>query len=141
MEKTTNELLEILESKKSIEAFFNEEIDELIFSSLSEYLELLISEKKLRKSTVIKRSNLDKNYAYQIFNGNKEKPSRNKVIMLAFGMGLSVLETRKLLKVAGVSDLYARNPRDSIIIYCLNKGLGLIDANEYLNDYNLELLE
>ncbi len=141
MEKTTNELLEILESKKSIEAFFNEEIDELIFSSLSEYLELLISEKKLRKSTVIKRSNLDKNYAYQIFNGNKEKPSRNKVIMLAFGMGLSVLETRKLLKVAGVSDLYARNPRDSIIIYCLNKGLSLIDANEYLNDYNLELLE
>ena len=141
MEKTTNELLEILESKKSIEAFFNEEIDELIFSSLSEYLELLISEKKLRKSTVIKRSNLDKNYAYQIFNGNKEKPSRNKVIMLAFGMGLSVLETRKLLKVAGVSDLYARNPRDSIIIYCLNKGLNLIDANEYLNDYNLELLE
>ena len=117
MEKTTNELLEILESKKSIEAFFNEEIDELIFSSLSEYLELLISEKKLKKSTVIKRSNLDKNYAYQIFNGNKEKPSRNKVIMLAFGMGLSVLETRKLLKVAGVSDLYARNPRDSIIIY------------------------
>lgn len=141
MEKTTNELLEILESKKSIEAFFNEEIDELIFSSLSEYLELLISEKKLRKSTVIKRSNLDKNYAYQIFNGNKEKPSRNKVTMLAFGMGLSVLETRKLLKVAGVSDLYARNPRDSIIIYCLNKGLSLIDANEYLNDYNLELLE
>ena len=141
MEKTTNELLEILESKKSIEAFFNEEIDELIFSSLSEYLELLISEKKLRKSTVIKRSNLDKNYAYQIFNGNKEKPSRNKVIMLAFGMGLSVLETRKLLKVAGVSDLYARNPRDSIIIYCLSKGLSLIDANEYLNDYNLELLE
>ena len=141
MEKTTNELLEILESKKSIEAFFYEEIDELIFSSLSEYLELLISEKKLRKSTVIKRSNLDKNYAYQIFNGNKEKPSRNKVIMLAFGMGLSVLETRKLLKVAGVSDLYARNPRDSIIIYCLNKGLSLIDANEHLNDYNLELLE
>ena len=133
--------MEILESKKSIEAFFNEEIDELIFSSLSEYLELLISEKKLRKSTVIKRSNLDKNYAYQIFNGNKEKPSRNKVIMLAFGMGLSVLETRKLLKVAGVSDLYARNPRDSIIIYCLNKGLSLIDANEYMNDYNLELLE
>ena len=61
--------------------------------------------------------------------------------MLAFGMGLSVLETRKLLKVAGVSDLYARNPRDSIIIYCLNKGLSLIDANEYLNYYNLELLE
>ena len=93
MEKTTNELLEILESKKSIEAFFNEEIDELIFSSLSEYLELLISEKKLRKSTVIKRSNLDKNYAYQIFNGNKEKPSRNKVIISNHPLQLLLFHT------------------------------------------------
>lgn len=141
MNKTTDELLEILKSKKSINDYFKEEIDELLFSSLAEYLELLISEKKLKKSEVIKRSNIDKNYAYQIFNGNKNNPSRDKMIMLAFGMGLSVLETRKLLKIANSSDLYVRNPRDSVIIYCLNKGLNLIEVNEYLNDYNLELLE
>ena len=63
------------------------------------------------------------------------------MIMLAFGMGLNVLETRKLLKIANSSDLYARNPRDSIFIYCLNKGSNLIEVNELLNDYNLELLE
>lgn len=141
MKKSTEELLEILKNKKSINDYFEEEIDELVFSSLAEYLELLINEKKLKKSEVILKSNLDKNYAYQIFNGNKINPSRNKILMLAFGMSLSVGEARKLLKVACVSDLYARSPRDSIIIYCLNKQLSLIDANEYLNDYNLELLE
>lgn len=141
MEKSTEELMEILKNKKSLVAYFEEEINELVFSSLAEYLELLISEKKLKKSTVITKSNLDKNYAYQIFNGNKTNPSRNKMLMLAFGMSLSVAETRKLLKIANVSDLYVRNPRDSIIIYCLNKGLSLIDTNEYLCDYNLELLE
>lgn len=141
MNKSTDELLEILKSKKTINDYFNDEINELIFSSLSEYLELLMNEKRLTKSEVIRKSNLDKNYAYQIFNGNKDKPSRNKMIMLAFGMGLSVLETRKLLKISNSCDLYARNPRDSVIIFCLNKKLSLIDANEMLNDYGFELLE
>ena len=71
MKKTTEELMEILKQKKSIHAYFTEEIDELEFASLAEYLELLLNEKGLRKSDVIKRSNMDKNYAYQIFNGNK----------------------------------------------------------------------
>jgi len=84
---------------------------------------------------------MDKNYAYQIFNGNKTHPSRDKMIALAIGMGLNVLETRKLLKIAGACDLYARNPRDSVIIFGLNNRLSLIDTNELLNDYRLDLLE
>ena len=128
MKKTTEELMEILKQKKSIHAYFTEEIDELEFASLAEYLELLLNERGLRKSDVIKRSNMDKNYAYQM-------------IALAIGMGLNVLETRKLLKIAGACDLYARNPRDSVLIYCLHKGAGLMEVNELLSDYNLDILE
>ncbi len=141
MEKTTEELMEILKSKKSIGAYFEEEVNELEFSSLAEYLELLLREKCLKKSDVIRRSNLDKNYAYQIFNSNKTNPSRNKLLMLALGMGLQIIEARKLLKIAGACDLYPRNPRDSVILYCLNKGSTLMEVNELLNDYNLEILE
>lgn len=60
MKKTTEELMEILKQKKSIHAYFTEEIDELEFASLAEYLELLLNEKGLRKSDVIKRSNMAK---------------------------------------------------------------------------------
>lgn len=141
MEKTTDELLDILGTKKSIEDFFKEEIDELVFSSLSEYLNLLINEKKLKKNEIIKKSNLDRNYAYQLFNGNKDNPSRDKIIMLAFGMNLTVNETRKLLKITNSADLYARNPRDCILIHCLNNSLDLLMVNEYLHDYNFEILE
>ena len=141
MEKTTEELIEILKKKKSIGAYFEEEVNELAFSSLAEYLELLLSEKKMKKSDVIRRSNLDKNYAYQIFNGNKTNPSRDKMLMLSLGMGLQISETRKLLKIAGACDLYPRNPRDSVILYCLNKGSSLMEVNELLSDYNLNILE
>lgn len=141
MEKSTNELLEILKSKKTYEEFFEQEIGELCFSSIAEYLDVLVKEKGVSKSEVIKRANLDKNYAYQIFNGNKTNPSRDKVLMLAVGMCLTLNETRKLLKIAGLSDLYARSPRDSVIIFCINKGMSLIETNEQLNDFGLDILE
>lgn len=141
MEKSTDELMKILNSKKSYNEFFEEEVGELCFSSVADYLEVLLNEKHLKKSDVIRKSNLDKNYAYQIFNGNKLNPSRNKMLMLAFGMELSLKETRKLLKVCCLSDLYVRSPRDSIIIFGLNKKMSLIDVNESLSDFSFEILE
>ena len=140
MKKTTEELMEILKQKKSIHAYFTEEIDELEFASLTEYLELLLNEKGLRKSDVIKRSNMDKTMPIR-FQRQQTHPSRDKMISLAIGMGLNVLETRKLLKIAGACDLYARNPRDSVLIYCLHKGAGIMEVNELLSDYNLDILE
>ena len=100
MNKSTDELMNILKTKKTYEEFFEEEVGELYFSSVDEYLNLLIVEKKLRKSDIIQKSNLDKNYAYQIFNGIKKRPSRDKILMLAFGMSLNLNETKKLLKIA-----------------------------------------
>lgn len=141
MEKSTDELLEILKSKSSYREFFEEEVGELSFASVSEYLELLLGEKGLKKSDVIEKANLDKYYAYQIFNGTKENPSRDKLIMLAFGMELNLNETRKLLKLCGVADLYARSPRDSIIMFCLMKKKDLLVCNEYLHDFSLDILE
>ena len=91
MKKSTGDLLKSLKSSRDYAEFLKKEIGELQFVTLSEYLDLLIESKKLKKSDIIVRSNLDKNYAYQIFNGTKTNPSRNKVLMLAFGMGLERL--------------------------------------------------
>lgn len=141
MEKSTNELLGVLKSKKNYSEFFQDEIGELIFKNLDEYLGVLLKEKDLKKSEVIEKSNLDKNYAYQLFNGIKKNPSRDKILMLAFGMKLTLDETRKLLKIAELSDLYVRIPRDSVIIFCIQNGKTLIETNEMLDDYALKILE
>lgn len=141
MKKTTEELLNILKSKRSYNDFLKEQIDELYFASISEYLEILLAQKALKKSDVITKANLDKSYAYQIFNGNKTNPSRDKLIMLAFGMELNLDETRKLLKISNVSDLYIRNPRDAAIIFCIENKLDLIRTNEKLDELCLSPLE
>ena len=141
MYKSTEELTNILKSKKSYTDFFQEEVGELEFKTIAEYLDMLLSEKKLQKNEVIARSNLDRYTAYQIFNGRKTNPSRDKMIMLSIGMGLTLEETRKLLKVSSLSDLYIRNPRDSIIMYCLVQKSDLIETNETLSNYGVDILE
>ena len=53
----------------------------------------------------------------------------------------SVPETRKLLKVCNLNDLYPRSPRDSVIIFCLNNKLSLIQTNEKLEDFGQDILD
>ncbi|MBR6360963.1 MAG: XRE family transcriptional regulator [Clostridia bacterium] len=134
-------MLKSLKSARTYEEFLNKEISELNFGTLAEYLELLIASKNLKKSDIIVRGNLDKNYAYQLFNGTKTNPSRDKVLMLAFGMGLDYAETSVLLKNAKQPDLYVRDPRDSVIIFCLENHMTLIQANENLMDNGLKIME
>lgn len=141
MNKSTSELLKSMKSKKTYEEFYNEEIGELYFKSIAEYLDTLIRAKGLKKADIIKKSNLDRNYAYQIFNGQRENPSRNKILMLAFGMELTYEETAKLLKLSKQPELYVRDLRDSAIIFGLNSGESLMKVNERLENFGLELLE
>lgn len=141
MKKSTDELMKILNSKKSYSEFLQDEKVEFVETSISEYLNELLEEKQLKKSEVIRRANLDKNYAYQIFNGNKLNPSRNKVLMISIGMGLTLTETRRLLKICNQSDLYIRNARDSVIIFGIDKKMTLMEINELLNDFSFEILE
>lgn len=98
----------------------------MISKSLSEHLCELLIEKKLKKSEI------SSDYAYQIFSGTKSSPNRDKLISIAIGMGLSVDETSGLLKLAGLMPLYAKNLRDSIIIFGINNSRSVCEINEML---------
>ena len=67
--------------------------------------------------------------------------SRDKVIMLCFGLTLTVDEAQQLLKKSGYAPLYVRDTRDSIIIFSLEHHIGIVNTNIKLGEYNLEILE
>ena len=131
--KNTDDLIKDLESARNIDDYISSNKIHFADISLSDYLHKLLKEKKLIKADVIKRSELQQNYAYQIFNGVKN-PTRDKVLCIAFGMGLNLAETQQLLKSCGLPFLYAKHKRDSIIIFAVNKQLNLIQTNELLYD-------
>ena len=88
---------------------------------------------------VIERSQIERTYGHQLFNGTR-RPSRDKVLQLALGLGLSVDETQRLLRAAGKSPLYPRLKRDAVILYGIQKKLPILAVQESLTKYGLTLL-
>lgn len=138
--KTTGELAHEISRSDNILDYFAENRGEMQIDSLPEYLERWLKRKDCTKADVVRRSNLNKAYVYQIFLG-KKYPSRDKVIALAFGLELDEKEVQVLLKQAGYRELYPRDPRDALLLYAIGHHKGIIDANELLYDHNIEVLE
>lgn len=83
------------------------------------------------KAYIIEKANIPRNYGYQIFNGIR-KPSRDKVIQLAFGFGMDVENAQELLKAAREAPLYTRLPRESVILRCLHEQQDVIFTDNAL---------
>lgn len=138
--KTTDDLINEIKASKNIVDYLASNQSEMQLSSLPEYLDAWLHKKSCTKAEVVRRSNLNKAYVYQIFLG-KKYPSRDKVIALAFGMALNTEETQTLLKQAGYRELYPRDPRDTLLLFSIEQGMNILDANELLYDHNIEVLE
>ncbi len=138
MKKSTEELLKTLKSS-SLDAYLKNNSGELIDNPICDYLTAIIDEKNLSKAEVIKKSNVQTNYAYQIFSGLRI-PSRDKLIALCFGLNLTLDEMQTLLKYAGYAPLYPRSKRDSVIIAALEKGESVVRCNITLDELNLSPL-
>ena len=121
MEKReTEELFKGFEDTKNPESFLKENKNEFLKKGLQEHLNELAMAKGLTVAEVIKGSNLNKSTVYKMFDPKKKfknGPGRDKVIAVAFGLGLSCGETSVLLKRTGYRALYARDKRDGLIIY------------------------
>ena len=128
-EPLTEELLNELLGSSSPEAFI--EAHGIEGRSLSEYLQYLLDEKQLRRVDVVRDANIDKTHGYQIFTGARNA-SRDKLLAIAFAMGLNLKETNRLLRAGGASDLYAKTRRDAIIIFSISHGYSLQKVNEEL---------
>ena len=139
MEKTTDELMNEIRNTHEIEKFLEKNSGEFTEKPLCDLLDKLLKERKLQKSKVVARSGLNRIYGYQILSG-KRVPSRDKLIALCFGMQLDLAETDDMMKYAGYSPLYARNKRDSIIIFAISNNKSIFTANEMLFDNGFEIL-
>lgn len=141
MKKTTSELIKLMNDCHDYKTYLNENKDDIQqeHMKINRALSMIVAEKKLKKSEVIAKSGIENHYAYQIFSGTKN-PTRDKVIMLCFGMELSEEETQQLLKITGYAQLYGKEERDNIFIFGLKKHMNIIDVNSILYEMNLELL-
>ena len=139
MAKDTTKILEELALCPDFRSFYDENRDYMVSQNLAQLLEQLLSEKGLKKSQVIRNAAISEVYGYQIFSGIRI-PDRKKLLALAVGMALNIDQVQRLLKCAGYPPLYAKLPMDSIVLFGLCKGMGVMEINELLYEYGLETL-
>ncbi|MGN0162042.1 MAG: helix-turn-helix domain-containing protein [Candidatus Ornithomonoglobus sp.] len=132
MTKSTDELMKILKNAPDVEHYINENSEEMIDRELWQYISDLLEEKRLTIAKAARRGQMSDSYLYKIKQGRKVNISRDKMIQICFGLGLNSDESRNLMRIAGVGELYPRIRRDSIILYCLEKHIDIIECDSML---------
>ena len=135
----TNTLMKRLFKAADLDSYLQGNEGNLRPPDFDTLLKRFCEQRRVLPAHVIEQSQIERTYGHQLFNGTR-RPSRDKVIQLAFGLGLSVEETQRLLRAAGKSQLYPRLKRDAVILYGLRKGLPILAVQESLTKYGLTLL-
>ena len=104
------------------------------YDNFAEYYRNHPSVKSHPDSDLIKLSGIEKSYYYQIKKGSK-KPSRDKVIRLCIGAGMSLQETIHALELNEDAIFYPRNRRDIILSVAIKQHASVIDTNLLLDKY------
>ena len=140
-EKDTDELENEIMKADNIADFLEKNEEHLKDISVSDELCRLLDEKGLKKSDVIASSGITITYGYDLFSGyKKKKPSRNVILSLSLAMQLDISQTQRLLKISGNGALYPRVPRDSVIMYAVNRALTLTETDELLDKNGMETI-
>ena len=135
---TTIELLDIL--KQNTNLCIEDLLKKIPNLTFVDYLDTLCEHKQISKSDIIKKTTLDRTYAYQIFNGSKI-PSSDKVIQIALALSLNLHDTNNLLTLSKNKCLYPKLKRDALLILCINRGYTVLKTNELLDEYHFEILK
>lgn len=135
----TRDIFNSLDNVSDLAEFFTLNENNFIEINTPKFFENIFQSKNLKKSEVVKKSEIERTYAYQLLNGTK-KPSRDKLIQLCIGASLTFEETQLALKYNGFKELYPKIKRDCIIIYALKAKKSVMEAEELLYRFNQETL-
>ena len=143
--KTTDELENILGSThpEDIAGFMDENGRELYTSArpFAEYMKALIIEKGIKQQDIFLDADIPERYGYKLLSEEKRTKRRYVILRICYAARLDFEETQKALKIYGMPVLYARIPRDAILITIFNDRPGsIIDVNSILCKNKMEPL-
>lgn len=144
-EKSTFELENILKGThyKNINNYLKENENELLDESkeFSKYMRNLIKVKNIRQQDVFIQADIPERYGYKLLSEEKRTKQRDVILRICYASNFTLEETQKALKIYGMPQLYARIPRDAILMIAFNEHPGsIIEVNQLLKDNKLELL-
>ena len=92
-------LTEEIENSLKNEADIDDLLKQIHDMDFSEYIHHLFKKYHLKEADIIRKSGLERTYAYKIIRGEKGKNAKDKIYRLALAMNLTQKETNHLLSL------------------------------------------
>ncbi len=143
--KPTGELNDLLENMKpdqlddyfkSNEKYMADEKKEFYY-----YMRDVLDEKNIKLKDVYSFAGVTESYGSKILSMEKHTTNRDLIIRLCIAGHFNWDETNRALKLYGMNELYAKDPRDAVLIVAINnRKYDLYDIDELLLEHGLEKL-
>lgn len=135
----TKDLEQEMSGRAKLNAFLEKNKDEFLSYDMNVILQPLMKRQGLSKAELARRAKISDVYLFQILSGRR-KPSRDKLLCICIAMELSVQETQTILKQCHEVSLYAKDRRDAIILFGLERKWNVSRIDDALFEAGEKLL-
>jgi len=143
LQKPTNELDDILEKTKpeQLDKYLKENRKYLADERKAFYyfVKDVLDAKRIRLKDVYLRAGLSESFGGKIVRMEKHVADRNLILRICLAGRFGLLETNRALKLYGMSELYAKEPRDACVIVAIsNRIFDVYEVDAMLKEHGLE---
>ncbi|NBH71967.1 hypothetical protein D3Z51_08020 [Clostridiaceae bacterium] len=142
-EKNTDELEKVLQSThiKNFDSYCRENTGSPADEEFAIYMKDIFSEKNLTQQLVFLRADVPERYGYKLLSGEKRTRQRDVILRICYAAEMSLAQTQRALKKYEMPELYAKLPRDALLMIIFNERPGdIIEVNEILKEHRMESL-
>lgn len=144
-QKNTKELEKILGSThiENIHEYISQNEDSLLSPDrpFSDYIREIIKKNGLRQQDVFLDADIPERYGYKLITEEKHTRQRDVILRLCYASHMTLEETQRALKYYRMPELYAKVPRDALIMIAFNERPGnILDVNSFLKTNGMDAL-
>ncbi len=144
-ELNTKELVDIL-GKTHLSEFEdyckeNKKSMNLDKDSFPVYIKDCLAKRRITQQTVFLKADIPERYGYKLLSGEKHTRQRDVILRICYAAELTLEETQRALKKYEMPELYAKIPRDALLMIIFNERPGsIIEVNGLLKQKGMEPL-
>lgn len=130
-EKSTDDLRQELMERPDLDGYLKENQASFVQEDVTALLAAYFERGNQSKAALARKAGMSEVYLHQVFSGRR-KPSRDRLLCLCVGMGLTLEETQQMLKRTACAPLYPKLRRDAIVLHGILHGFSLNEINDKL---------
>lgn len=143
--KTTEELDHILGQThpKDAEKYLQENAESLCMQEkpFECFIKDKLKEKRMKQQDVFIQADIPERYGYRLLSEEKRTKQRDVILRICYAAGLSLEEVQHALMLYGMAPLYAKIPRDSVLMIAFNMRPGdVLEVNALLKENGFDML-